>query len=214
VPELFDWILGLLTGLAGLVMTGVGISQYLQVDRAAIADSVDSESFELEGISRTEFIDAVVPFVDWFMVGVAVTGVVMMVAAVVFVYLRRQTRQRVDAEGGTTATFWACAVYGSAVGALTPIPVVSFLFAGGVASALADTDSSARIGALAGVLGGVLSLLLLVFVSAGILAGGAAIGELATGAVIVGLLVVAQFVLLAVNAGLGAAGGFLAERFA
>lgn len=213
VPAIIDWALGGLVGLLGLVLAVLGISEFRAVDRRGIADSVNAETVEGGGLTRSEVIDAAVPFVNWVTAGVAITGVVFVVAAALFVRSRRQTRRRVEREGGTTATFWACTIYGSAVAMLTPIPLVSTLFGGGVAASLSDTDASSRIGALAGVIGSVLGLPILLFLGAGIVAGAAAIGELAGGLFVVGFLAVVQLAVVVFYAGLGALGGFLAERF-
>jgi hypothetical protein len=214
VPAVIDWALAGLAGLIGVAMVALGVSGYRQVDRAEIADAVASESVELEGITRAELVDAAVPFLNWLTVGVAVSGGALLVAAVVFVRARRQTRRRVATEGGTTATFWACAVYGSAVGVLTSFIPGSLILGGGVAAFLLERDAGIRVGAAAGVVGSVLFLPLVVFLAAGLLAGGAAIGELAGSVFLVSLLVVAQLVAIGVNAGLGALGGFLADWLA
>ncbi len=212
VPAVFDWILGLLAGLTGAVTTVVGVVQYLEIDREAIAADVGSESVEPGGLTRTEVVEAAVPFVDWLAVGTAVTGLLLIAAAVWFVSLRRRTRRRVDAAGGTTATFWSCVVYGGAAGMVTPVPGVSLLVSGGVAAALSDTERCASIGALAALFGTALSVPLLLSLGAGILAGGAAIGELAGGVFLLGLLTIGLIVWLAVNAGLGALGGVVGDR--
>jgi hypothetical protein len=65
---------------------------------------------------------------DWFSIGVLLSGLELVAAAVMFVRARRQTRRRVESEGGTTATFWASAVYAAAVTSL-----VSFVPGSGVA---------------------------------------------------------------------------------
>ncbi|WP_049930223.1 hypothetical protein [Halosimplex carlsbadense] len=212
VPAAVDWLLGIVTGLIGLALTGVGAVMYARVDRALLTDIIMSEEVEVNGLTPAEAVTAGVPFVDWFAAGLAVTGLVLVAVAAAFVVARRRTRRRVALEGGTTATFRACAIYGAAVTAL-----VSFIpgaaVAGGGAAAYLYGDSGLRIGAVAGLVGWVLSVPLLVAVAGGLLAGADAIGQLAGAVVLVGIIVVAELIALAINAGLGAAGGWLVDEF-
>lgn len=213
VPMTVDWLIGILTGIVGLLMTALGTGLYLQVDRARIVDAVDAEATELEGISRADFITAAEPFVDWFAAGIAVTGLVALAAAGAFVYKRRQTRARVARDGTTTATFWACAVYGAVVTVVVSFVPGSAAAGGGAAAYLHDGTVSTRIGAASGLLGTALTAPMLVFLSVGLLAGASAIGQFGGGVVLVGLLVAGTAVAMAINAGLGALGGYLVARF-
>lgn len=214
VPAAVDWVLGIVTGLIGLVMAALGAAMYARVDRAMIADAITSEGVEVNGITPAEAITAGVPFVDWLAAGIAVTGLVLVVAAAAFVVARRRTRRRVAREGGTTATFRACAVYGAAVTALVSFIPGAAVAGGGTAAYLhGDDGSGLRIGAVAGLVGWVLTVPLLVAIAGGFIAGANAIGQLAGGAVLVGVIVVAELIALAINAGLGALGGYLVDRF-
>lgn len=213
VPMVLDWVIGILTGIVGLLMTALGIGIYARVDRAMIVDAVDAEATELEGITRADFITAAEPFVDWFAAGLAVTGLVALGAAAAFVYKRRGTRARVARDGGTTATFWACAVYGAVVTVLVSFIPGSAAAGGGAAAYLHNGDSSTRLGAVSGLVGTALTVPMLVFLSIGFLAGASAIGQLGGGVALVVLLVVGTVVATAINAGLGALGGYLVARF-
>jgi hypothetical protein len=215
VPVAVDWLLGIVTGLIGLALTAVGAAMYARVDRALITDFVTSEEVEVNGLTPAEAIDAGVPFVDWFAAGLAVTGLLLIAVAAAFVVARRRTRRRVAREGGTTATFRACAVYGAAVTALVSfIPGAAVAGGGAAAYLYGENGAGLRIGAVAGLVGWALTAPLLVAVGGGFLAGADAIGQLAAGAVLVAVIVVAELVALAINAGLGAAGGYLVDRFA
>jgi len=213
VPAVIDWLVGLLTGVIGLVLTAVGVGMYAQVDRAMIADAVAEEGVSVEGLTESEFITAASQFVDWFAVGVGLTGIASVVAAGAFVLGRRRTRRRVAREGGTTATFLACAVYGAVVTALVSFVPGSAVAGGGVAAYL-HGDAGVRTGAAAGLLGAALTIPLLVSLAAGILAGAGAVGELGGGAFLVAIVVGAELIALAISGGLGALGGFLVDRFA
>ena len=213
MPAAVDWLLSALAGLIGLALTAVGVGLFARVDRATIAEFVASEEVEVNGITPAEAVTAGVPFVDWFAAGLAVTGVVLVVVAAAFVVARRRTRRQVAREGGTTATFRACAVYGAAVTALVSF-VPGAAIAGGGAAAYLYGDAGLRVGAVSGAVGWALTVPLLVAVAGGLLAGADAIGQLASGALLVGVIVVAELVALAINAGLGAFGGFLVDELA
>lgn len=212
VPMAIDWVIGILSGIVGVVMTALGIGLYTQVDRSIIADAVDAEAAELEGISRADFITAAEPFTDWFAAGLALTGLVTLGAAVVFVSKRRATRAQAARDGGTTATFWGCVVYGAVVTAVVSFVPGSAALGGGAAAYLHDDTATTRIGAVSALVGTALTAPILVFLAAALLAGASAIGQLGGGVLLAAIVVVSGVVAMAVNAGLGAVGGYLVAR--
>lgn len=216
VPGVVDWILGLLAGMFGLVLTVVGVGLYTRVDRAMIREAVLEENVEPNGLTQLELVDAAGPFVDALAVGLGVTGLAFVGFAAVYVYARRQTRRRVSREGGTTATFVSCTVYGASAGTLVSsiIPGLGTLVGGAIGASLCDGDSSVRVGAATGLLSFAVTLPLLVSLGVGAVAGGAAISELGGGASIAGLVIVSGLVGMAFSTGVGAVGGYLADRFA
>jgi len=213
VPMAIDWLVGVLTALVGLILTAVGVGMYTRVDQALIADVVAEESVQVNGLTQSEFITAAGPFVDWLAVGIVLTGLMAVVGAAAFVVARRRTRRRVAQEGGTTATFWGCAVYGAVVTALVSFIPGSAVAGGAAAAYLHDGDSSVRTGTAAGLIGTTLTIPLVAFLAVGMVAGAGAIGELAGGALLAAILVGGELIALAVNAGLGALGGFAAAKF-
>jgi hypothetical protein len=213
VPAAVDWLLGTVAAAIGLVLTAVGIGLYAWVDRAVIAEFLTAESTEVNGLTTAEAIAAGLPFVDWFSAGIAVTGLGLVAAAVRFVRARRRTRRRVASEGGSTATFWASAVYGAAVTALVSFVPGAGIAGGGLAAYIQEDGSGARVGAAAGLVGWVLTVPLLAFLAVGLLAGASAVDMLAGGVVLVGIVVVSELVALAFNVGVGALGGYLVDRF-
>jgi hypothetical protein len=212
VPVAVDWLLGAVAAAVGFLLTAVGIGLYARVDRAVIAEFVTAESTEVNGLTNAEAIAAGVPFIDWFSAGLAVTGLGLIVAAVGFVRARRRTRRRVAGEGGTTATFWASAVYGAAVTALVSFVPGSGVVGGALAAYLHEGESGLRVGATTGLVGWALTVPLLVFLAVAFLAGAGAIDRLAGGVVLVGITLVGELAALALNAGFGALGGYLADR--
>lgn len=216
VPGVVDWILGILAGIVGLALTVVSIDIYTQTDEELIRDVITEQDGQLEGITQSELVSAAEPFLDWLAIGFGLTGLVLIGLAVVYIRARRRTRRRVSREGGTTATFLSCTVYGAAAGSLISsiIPGLGALMGGGVGAHLYDGDSNVRVGAATGLASYALQLPLVVCVGIGAVAGGAAINELAAGATLAGVLVFSGLVWVAINTGLGALGGYLGDRFA
>jgi len=212
VPAVIDWLVGLITGVIGLVLTAIGVGMYTQIDRAMITEAVTEEGVELNGLTESELITAAGQFIDWLTVGIVLTGIISVVGAAAFVVVRRRTRHQVAEEGGTTATFRACAVYGAVVTALVSFIPGSAAVGGGAAAYLHDGDS-VRAGTAAGVVGTVLTIPLVAFLAVGFIAAAGAVGELAGGVLLAVLVIGAELVALVVNAGLGALGGFLVVRF-
>jgi hypothetical protein len=212
VPAAVDWLLGILTGVIGLVLAAIGVDIYFRVDQAAIADVVADDNVQVNGLTESEFVTAAGPFVDWLAAGIVVTGLVCVLAAVAFVVARRRTRRRVAQEGGTTATFRACAVYGAVMTTLASFVPGSAVVGGGTAAYLHNGDSGIRTGAAAGLGSTVLAIPLVVFVAVGFIAGAGAIERLADGTLLAALVLVAELIALAINTSLGALGGFLAAR--
>lgn len=211
VPAVIDWLLGVATGIVGLILVAVGAGMYTQIDEAAITDVITSEGVELNGVSQAEAITAAGPFVDWLAIGFMLTGLVATFGAASFIIARHRTRRQVTETGGTTATFWACTIYGAAVTALVSFVPGSATVGGGLAAHLHDGDS-VRVGSAAGAVGTALAIPFTIATAAGLVAGAAAIGKLVGGTLLATLLVGAGLVGVLFNAGLGALGGIAAAR--
>lgn len=211
VPAVIDWLLGVITGIVGLMLGVVGAGMYTQIDEATITDAVTSEGVEVNGLSQAEAITAAEPFVDWLGVGFIITGLIATFGAASFIIARHRTRRQVIETGGTTATFWACVIYGAAVTALVSFVPGSAIVGGGLAAYLYD-DDSVRVGSAAGAVGTALAVPLTIVTAAGFVAGAAAIGKLVGGALLATLIIGAGLVAVLFNAGLGALGGLAAVR--
>lgn len=211
VPAVIDWLLGVATGTVGLILLVVGAGMYTQIDDSTITDAITSEGVELTRISQAEAITAAGPFVDWISVGFIITGLVATLGAASFSIARYRTRRHVVETGGTTATFWACAIYGAALTALVSFVPGSAIVGGGLAAHLHDGDR-VRVGLVAGAVGTALAVPVTIATAAGLVAGAAAIGKLVGGALLATLLVGAGLVAVLFNAGFGALGGLAAAR--
>lgn len=81
VPAVVEWVLGVVAAVAGSALTAVGAGLYSRVDRAVIAEFIAADSTEVNGLTPAEAVTAGVPFVDWFSVGVALTGLGLVAVA-------------------------------------------------------------------------------------------------------------------------------------
>ncbi|MUV89679.1 hypothetical protein GJ629_07035 [Halapricum sp. CBA1109] len=213
VPEAVDWAISGVVGLIGLFVTVFGAWLFVAIDRQVISDAVRAEGVELNGITPSEAVTAGVPFVEWSAVGIVVTGLLLALGAGLFIRRRRATRRRVDREGGTTATFWAATVYGAAVTVVTSFVPVSAAVGGGVAASLRDGRDATRVGAAAGVFPTALSAPFVLLLSVGFLVGADAIGQLGGGVFLAGISLFGLLFAGVFNAVLGAAGGWIADRW-
>jgi hypothetical protein len=212
VPAVVDWLLGILFGVIGLLLTAVGTGIFAWVDQSLIAEFVAEEDVQVNGLTQSEFVTASGPFLDWLAVGIVLSGLVFVVGAVAFLVSRRRTRRRVTQEGGSTATFWACAVYGAVTTVLVSFIPGSAILGGGTAAYIYDGDSSVRAGAAAGLIGAILTIPFMAFLAVGLLDGAGAIGASAGGALLVAFVVGAQLLAMVLNVSFGALGGYLADR--
>jgi hypothetical protein len=81
-----------------------------------------------------------------------------------------------------------------------------------VAAYLHEDGSALRVGATTGLVGWALTVPLLLSLAAGLFAGSAVVNALSGGVVLAGIVLVGELLALALNAGFGALGGFLADR--
>jgi hypothetical protein len=215
VSGVVDWLVGGGLVLVGLAVALVGGAVYLLTDRALLADLVADGTIESGSLSPAELVDFSVPFAGWLGIGLGLTGLVLAVGGVAFVASRRRTRRTAAAEGRTAGTFGANAVYGAAATVVLSFVPASAALGGALAAYLQNDRerSGAKIGAVSGLVASVPVVLLVTFVFVGVVAGLAAIGESALGLVLVGVGLFALAVVALFNAGLGAVGGIVGERF-
>jgi hypothetical protein len=216
VSVLFDWFVGAGLLVVGLALTLGGWALAIVNDRAWVEGLVADGSLESGSLSPAELADFALPVFEWLAVGLVVFGLGLVVSGVAFVLVRRRTRSRAHAEGKTSGTFGANAVYGAVVSlVLSGIPGSAAL-GGGLSAYLQGTGrrSGARIGAVSGLIAAVPVAVFLGFAFVGLTDGLAAIGESALVFFVTGVGLFALAVLLLFSAGLGAVGGVVGERFA
>ena len=219
LPAAVEWVLGVLVALGGVLALGIGTALGTAVDRETVTDAIEDGDVvagteELTAAEGTEVVDTLV---SWVEIGFFVVGAGMIVAAVGYLYVRRQARQQARA-GQQPDAFGTHALLGAVIGAvLSFIPLATGL-GGAVAGYFERSDSSSghptRAGAVSGLLLVMPVLVLLAFMFAGLVSGLQAVGQGdAVGvSVVLGLLTGA--ISAAITAGVGALGGFVGGRVA
>lgn len=215
VSSLVDWGISAVLTVIGLMLAAVAWLLFTRVDRPAIQDAVESETVTVEGLSRADVVDIAVPLVDWLAIGLGATATVLVVGGVGFAVVRRQTHKRAARTGETTGTPLAHATYGTAAAALLSFVPFSTALGGALAGYLRNgtPPSGAKVGALSGLLGTVPMAVLTAGVVVGGASGAAAIGEGGLGTLVAILGAIVVLILALINAGLGALGGALVDRF-
>ena len=219
LPATVEGVLGILVALGGVLAVGIGTALGAAVDRETIADAIEDGDVvagteELTAAEGTEVVDTLV---SWVETGGFVVGAGMIVAAVGYLYVRRQARQQAR-PGQQPDAFGTHALLGAVIGAVFSFIPLATGLDGAVAGYFEQSDSSSghptRAGAVSGVLLVVPVLVLLAFVLAGLVSGLQAVGQGDVIGVSVVVLLLAGVVSTAVTAGLGALGGFVGGRIA
>ena len=219
LPELLDWVLGAIVGLAGL-MAIVGSSALIfLVDRDVIAEGIEEEAvtvtvFTTE-LTDAEAVDLAAAVLSWTGIGLAVTGLGMLAFAVWFVVKRHgaHRRARTGEPVGSYSTF---ALLGAVTAAFLSFIPLSPALGGALAGYLerGESERIVSVGAVSGLLVVLPLLSLLVFVLVGLVTGMLAVDQAGAGIVVgAGMVLGAAFV-ATVSIGLGALGGYVGGTFA
>lgn len=209
IPPWIDWVVGAVVFLAGLALLFGGYILRTWIDRALVTDVVMDGRTETSFLTPAETVEVAVPTVAWAGLGLLVTGALMIVVAVGYVY-RQRTLRRETGSDGRVSNFAANAVAGSVAAVVLSFIPFSQALGGAVAGYLEHdaTGKSVRVGAVSGLLGVVPAVVVVPFVLVGLLSGLAATSASGLGTVVVGVTVVGVLFGAAFAAGLGAAGGY------
>lgn len=210
LPSLVDWSVAIVVVLAGLFSLLVGSALTFAVDRQLVADAVASGDLEITFLSDPDAVVVGQALAVWSGVGLLVTGVAMVLAAVAYLVITRRARR--NAVAGEPGHFFLInAVLGAVVSVLTSFVPFSTVLGGVVAGYLEQEDSGRTIsvGAVVGLLSVAPVAVFLVFLFGGLVVGLLDVGTAGVAIVAaVGLLVVLA-VVTAIAAGLGALGGYI-----
>lgn len=219
LPEFVDWLLGAIISLGGLIMVGGGTALVFAVDRAVLAQGIEDETItvtigttELTDAETLEVTDAVV---SWTGPGLLITGVGMIVFAVGYVIVRRRAHRQVQPDESVNS-YGSFAVLGAVITAVLSFIPVSAALGGALAGYLerSESDRTASVGALAGVLPLLPMIAVGLSVFGGLVSGLLAIDQVGNAMFAGAILFLSMVVAVAIGAGLGALGGYLGGRFA
>jgi hypothetical protein len=197
----------------GLLFAAAGAGMYSLADRSRIASWVAEGQLTSTELTDAELIDTTQALLTWGGLGMAVTGVLLLLGGVGYLLYRSRMRARTDSKEPDSITL---ATIGAVVTIVTSFVPLSPILGGLVAGYLQDGDGvdGARTGAYAGLAAAVPFALLGLF-----LLGGIAIATLELGlgglGVFVGLALVFSIgVSVAYLVGLSALGGYISVSLA
>jgi MFS family permease len=209
--KLIDWLVAACLAFGGFVFGVLGVVFYSAADRTWIADLVADGRLQSTELTDAQLIDVTVGLLWWGGIGLAVTGLLLVVAGVAFLVLRTRARRRREAEGVYAPDTTAMALAGAVVTIVTSFVPLSPILGGLVAGYLrgGSKGEGARVGAYAGVVATLPLALVLLFVGGGfaIVAGEVAIAGPVT-AFVVGAIVLSVLVTAVYMAALSALGGY------
>lgn len=209
--RVIDWVVSGLLVLAGLLSGGLGALVAALANRDDIAAAVADGTLQSTELTDAELVDVTYAFLWWGGVGLAVAGLVLVLAGLGFFAVRRRQarRRRESGEAGPDAL--TDAIVGAAVTALTAFVPFSPVLGGGLAAYIhrGDRRAGAKVGGLSGLVASVPIAVLFVFlvVGFGLAAADLGLGLLAVAvgaALVVGLLGTVVYMVA-----LGAIGGYL-----
>lgn len=213
VSKLVDWVTALLLVFGGLLFGTAGAGIYALADRSRIARWVAEGRLTSSELTDTELIDTTHALFTWGGIGMAITGLLLVVGGVGYLLYRSRMRARAESDNPDSITL---AIIGAVVTIVTSfIPLSPIL--GGIVSGYLQGGENAdgtRAGAYAGLVAAIPFSLLGLFV-----VGGLAIATLELGlaglGVFVGLAVVFSLVVGVVYlVGLSALGGYIGVSLA
>lgn len=212
--RIVEWAVAALLVFGGFVFAAIGTAVYSAADRSWLTTLVADGTIESTDLTDAELVDVLYGLAWWGGVALVVTGLLLAVAGVAFLYWRRRTRaNRTDVAGPDTTTN---AIVGGVVTVVASAVPFSPVLGGAIAGYLeaADTNAGLRVGAYAGLVAVAPLVVLFALLLVGLAVVGVELGlgaPLAIGAVglFVGLLVTAVYMV-----GLSALGGYLGVRIA
>lgn len=213
ISKLVDWVTAALLVFGGLLFATAGAGLYSLADRSRIASWVAEGRLTSTELTDAELIDITQALFTWGGIGMAVTGVLLLLGGVGYLLYRSRMRARTDSSEPDTITL---ATIGAVVTILTSFVPLSPILGGLVSGYLRESDGAggARIGAYAGLVATIPFALLGLFLLGGIAIAAAELGLGGLG-VFVGLALVFSIgVGAAYLVGLSALGGYIGVSLA
>lgn len=211
-PEFVDWLLATLIALAGLALLVGGSALAFVVDRQLLADAIARGEIVSTSFTAAELLEVSLAVVSWTGIGLLVTGIAMVLGAITYVLLRHRA-YRGDGPVNAYAT-------NALLGGVTSVVLTFLPFSPAIGGALAgylergESERTLSVGALSGLLAAAPLLVILTFVSVGLVSGILAVQQSGIALVVGAAMLLALMVLATVGAGLGGLGGYVGGKLA
>lgn len=219
LPEFVDWTLGALLAIAGFISLVGGTALAFLVDREFLATGVEEGTITVDlvvtELTREQQLELVATLISWTGIGMLVTGVGMVAVAIWYVLRRHQAHSRARS-GETVSSYSTYALLGGLATVVLSFIPFSPVAGGAIAGYLerGESERTVSVGALAGLIPSLPIVVLLVFVTGGLLSGATAVGEGGLAMVLATAMVLGMLLIVAFAAGLGALGGYAGGWFA
>lgn len=205
-----DWVLSLSLMLVGLGGVVLGAFLTTLADRETIRELVQDDVIQSDVLSNEDLVDATIAVLVWGGIGVAVTGVVILLGGVAVAVYRRRTDSRAKDDHEPAPSMAANALLGAVIAVVASFVPFSPVLGGAAAGYLEQADG------WTGVRAGILTGLFLAAPSAiflGVLALGLVVEGLAFIALMVGIGILFSIAIsVAMTAVGGYAGGYLVQK--
>lgn len=206
VGRIVDWTVSAFLALWGIAFLLGGYSLFQLADRTRITRWVADGTITSTELTDPQLIDTTYAMAWWGGIGIAVTGVLLVVAAVGLLTARSRARRQYDATGAAHQGLWTSALLGAVVTFVTSFVPFSPVIGGGVAGYVrrGSREVGARTGAISGLVATVPLVVVFAFVGIGILTTGGAMTGFVGAVFLLSLLVSAAYFVV-----LGGLGGYL-----
>ncbi|WP_299270269.1 DUF5518 domain-containing protein [Halorientalis sp.] len=145
VSRTADWVVTLVAVLAGLLSAAGGATLYAAADRSRIAAVVAEGTARSDGLTEAQLVDTLHGLAWWGGIGLAVTGVLFVVAGVAFKLYRARRRRRRAEAGVTGPDTTTNAVIGAVATVVASFVPFSPVLGGAVAGYIGRSDGSSGI---------------------------------------------------------------------
>ncbi|MFC5971607.1 DUF5518 domain-containing protein [Halomarina salina] len=214
LPRYVDWLVAAVVGLSGLVSGLGGSALLLLADVDRIATLVAEGAIRSDVLSGPQLVDATYAVLWWTGVGLLVTGLALVVAAVGYVVYRRREERRLADTVVATRSVGTNAVVGALATVVFGFVPFSPVLGGAVSGYLAGGEQSGGLtaGGLSGLLASLPFVSVLAFVTVGIVVGTTGALELGGALVLASIVLGSTLFGVLVVVGLGALGGYAGQR--
>lgn len=214
-PGYVDWLVAIVAALAGVALLVGGSVLVFVVDRGWLVEGARSGSVESTFLSEADAVDVAVALTTWTGLGLLVTGVLLLLGAIGYLVVRRRVRRR-ETAGEPVDYYRVNVVLGAVVSVVLSFVPFSPALGGAVAGYLerSESERTVSVGALSGLLAMAPMLVVLLFVTVGLVLGVLAIRETGLAVLLATVMLLAVMVVATIGVGLGGLGGYAGGKLA